>query len=111
MYKILASVVVLGSFCFFVWMAMKHDDLSRHKREEGDNFKLLFPRDPSPGWVYSDYILAELYHDYGLSDSEVERIARDGVHEAVARYRKSHPLDHPSSDDIDFINVFPGPGA
>lgn len=95
MFKIGAAVVVLGALCFLILVAMEHDDLSRHKREERDNFKLLFPRDPSPGWVCSDDILADLAYDYGLSDSEIERIARDGVHEAVSQYRRSHPLDRP----------------
>lgn len=107
-FKIGAAVIVVCALAFLMWLLSVYHELSEYKQKEKDNFKFLFPRHLSP---YADDVLACLVYDYGLSDGEIERIARDGVHEAVARYRKSHPLDHPPSDDIDFINVFPGPGA
>lgn len=97
-------VIAVCALVLFIRFLMDHDELSRYKQEGRDNFKLLFPRELS---MYSDDILSRLSHDYGLSDSEIERIARDGVHEAAAQYRKKHPLDHAPSDEIDFINVIP----
>lgn len=92
-FKIGAAVIVLLGLWLFANLSMDRDELSKRKAEDRGNFKLLFPRDPSPDWIYSDDVLAHLSRDYGLSDSEVERIARDGVHEAVSQYRKSHPLN------------------
>ncbi len=110
LFKIGAAFIVLLGLWLFISLSVDHDELSKRKAEDKGNFKLLFSRNLS-SIPTADDILARLSLDYGLPDSEVERIARDGVHEAVARYRKSHPLDHPPSDDIDFINVFPGPSA
>ena len=90
-----------------IWAITTREDLSRRRQEEKDNFKFLFSRRLAPDWTTTDDVLARLAMDYGLSDRDVDRIVRDGVHDAVAQYRKSHPLDHSPSQEIDFIHVIP----
>lgn len=105
-FKISCAVFGACAFCCAVYIFMGLSDLSKRKKEEDSNFILKFPKNPSPSWTTFDSVLADLVYDYGLGNYEVEQIARSGVHDAVAQYRKAHPLDHTPSEDL-FDTVFP----
>lgn len=86
---------------------MDVSDLSERRRKDKNYFTFTFSRELQPSYTSADDTLARLAYDYGLSDSEVEHIVREGVHDAVRQYRRDHPVGRPPSDDIDFVNVFP----
>jgi len=99
--------VVLGFLALLWYASSLRSKVKEHERQKAENYVFEFPRKLSPTWTYIDDSLARLVYDYGLSDSEIERIVKDGVHEADRKYREEHPLDHPPSYDVDFINVIP----
>lgn len=105
-FKIGCIVVGIGTWYCGIRIFMNSNELSKRKKEEDSNFILKFPKNPSPSWTTFDSVLADLVYDYGLGNYEVEQIARSGVHDAVAQYRKTHPLDHAPSEDL-FDTVFP----
>lgn len=82
-------------------------ELRQRRLRDRSCFVFSFPRQVTPAWSSADDTLARLAYDYGLSDSEVEHIVREGIHDAVRQYRRDHPVGRPPSDDIDFVNVFP----
>ncbi len=105
--RIGAAVIALGVFGLLIWLSLSGGELSDFRKRERNNFVFRFPRGVSPSLTTMDSVLAELVYDYGLSDDEVERIVRSGVHDVVQEYRKNHPLNHrpPSYDLSD--TVFP----
>ena len=106
LFKISCAVFGVCALCCAVYIFIGLGDLSKRKKEEESNFILKFPRKPSPSWTAFDDVLADLVYDYGLDDYQVEQIARSGVHNAAAQYRKAHPLDHTPSENL-FDTVFP----
>ena len=90
-----------------LWALWQYFERRRLRLREQSNYVLTFPRRPSPSWTYTDDTLARLSYDYGLSDSEVKRLAADGIRAAAQQYREQHPLDGPPPSDELYETVFP----
>lgn len=102
-----AVIIGIGACLLLAYYITAASERTSVKNERKINFVFTFPRKPSSGWsAADDALLARLVYDYGLPDSEVERIVKDGVRSAVYQYREDHPV-HAPSDEEDFINVFP----
>lgn len=106
LFKIGCAVVGIGIWFCSAYIFMNSKELSKRKKEEESNFIFKFPKKPVPYWGTQDSVLADLVYDYDLNDCEVERIVDSGIHDAVAQYRKEHPLGKVPSEDL-FDTVFP----
>lgn len=100
-------IIEILAVVFLAWGLHQHYELRRIRLTDKSSYVFRYPRRPVPTWTYSDDTLARLVYDYGLSDSEVERLVKAGIHDAALQYRKEHPFPSaPPSDDL-YETIFP----
>ena len=100
-------IIEILAVALFAWGLHQHYELRRIRLTDKSSYVFKYPRKPSPTWTYSDDTLARLVYDYHLPDSEVERLVKDGLHDAALQYRKEHPFPSaPPSDDL-YETIFP----
>ena len=105
-FNLASAAVGIGAFILFWYISSCFKKLKDINRRREKNYVFEFSKEPHSYLSFHDSVLADLAHDYGLSDSELDRLVNNGIHDAVHEYRKSHPLQYTPSHDLDTVSYW-----